>query len=380
MTSISLNTVEINLAALRSNYLEIRRLLGARVQVMAIVKSDAYGHGLVEAARALAAAGACVFGVAEVEEGVRLRQAGLNGEIVVLLGAPPDSFGDVVRYGLTPVVFDRGNLKGLAAEAERRNSRVRVHLKVDVGMGRLGIMPGEVFSFAEEINRLAGLHLAGVLSHLPVADELDSAGTTMAQLRHFEEIIVRLAKLQPDGRVCHVANSAGLLNFAASHLDMVRPGITLYGCHPGGGNGFSTSLTPVNLIPVMSFKTRVLQVKEVPADTGLSYGHTFVTKRQTRLAVLPVGYDDGYLRRLSNRAEVLIHGRRVPVCGRVCMNACLADVTELPATVRPGDEVVLLGRQQEAQIGAAEVAGWLETISYEVLCLFGGRNRRVYVD
>lgn len=378
MTSISLNTIEINLAALRSNYLEIRRLLGARVQVMAIVKSDAYGHGLVEASRSLAAAGACVFGVAEVEEGVRLRQAGLNGEIVVLLGALPDSFADVVHYGLTPVVFDRDSLKGLAAVAERRNSRVRVHLKVDVGMGRLGIMPGEVISFAEEINRLAGLHLAGVISHLPAADELDSAGTTMAQLRHFEEIIGRLARLQPNGGVCHVANSAGLLNFAASHLDMVRPGITLYGCHPGGG--FSTSPMPVNLMPVMSFKTRVLQVKDVPTDTGLSYGHTFVTKRPTRLAVLPVGYDDGYLRRLSNRAEVLIHGRRVPVCGRVCMNACLADVTDLPATVRPGDEVVLLGRQQEMSISAAEVAGWLETISYEVLCLFGARNRRVYVD
>lgn len=379
MTSYSLNTVEIDLAALRSNYLQIRSLLGAQVKVMAVVKSDAYGHGLTQSAKALAAAGALNFGVAEVEEGVMLRQSGITGEIVVLLGAPSRSFADVVRYGLSPVVFDRDNLKGLAAAAAKGNIQIGVHLKVDVGMGRLGIMPGEVLSFAGEVDRLAGVCLAGVLSHLPMADELKSGSVTNEQLHHFGVI---LAKLEGSHRSCmvrHVANSAGLLHFPASHLDMVRPGIALYGCRPGGDDEGSGA-SPLDLIPVMSFKTQVLQVKEVPANFGLSYGHTFVTKRPTRLAVLPVGYDDGYLRRLSNRAEVLIHGQRAPVRGRVCMNACVADITDIPAVVRPGDEVVLMGRQQGEEIGVDELAGWLETISYEVLCLFGGKNRRVYVD
>lgn len=379
--SYSFNRVEIDLAALVGNYLEIRAVVGEQVRIMAVVKADAYGHGMIRAAQSLYGAGARTFGVAEVEEGALLRESGLEGEVVVLLGTPPESYTDVVRYRLTPVVYDLETLAGLAQRAAAMDVVLNVHLKVDVGMGRLGIMPGEIAAFAQAFKGLPSVRLAGVLSHFPLADEQAADPQTTEHLERFKAALGRLGETGSGG-VFHIANSAGLAYHPGSQLDMVRPGIALYGCHPGilpNGDCRASSLT---LQPVMSFKTGVIQVKEVPAGTGLSYGHTFVTNRPSRIAVLPVGYDDGYLRRLSNRAEVLIRGQRVPVCGRVCMNACMVDITDLPdaAGVRPGEEVVLLGRQQNGEITADQVAGWLETISYEVLCLFGSRNSRVYIE
>ena len=343
---------------------------------MAVVKSDAYGHGLVKATQALYEAGARTFGVAEVDEGIALRKAGLGGEIIVLLGPVPETVDDIIRHSLTPVLFNPELLDKISQRAVEFNKKVGVHVKVDVGMGRLGVMPEELFPFCETVERLPGVFLSGVLSHLPLADDLSSA-ETVNELRRFRDIMDRLMGHVPAKPVAHVANSAALAYNHGTHLDMVRPGITLYGCYPVESEKNSL---PFSLKPVMSFKTRVIQVKEVPAGYGISYGHIFITRRPTRIAVLPVGYDDGYLRKLSNRAEVLIHGQRAPVRGRVCMNACMVDVTDLQgAPVKTGDEVVLLGRQKDGAITAEEVAGWLETINYEVCCLFGNRNRRVYI-
>jgi alanine racemase len=376
MASFSYNRVEIDLAALRDNYCSIQEIVGPQVRVMAIVKSDAYGHGLVPAARSLYAAGARTFGVAEVEEGTALRKAGLAGEIVVLLGPAPETCDDIVRFDLTPVVFDRDHLPGLAARARAAGQEIPVHVKVDVGMGRLGIKPDEVVSFFCAVEELEGVYPVGIMSHLPMAEDTTS-GISAGQLEHFKKIMARLQ--QQAGRpLAHIANSAALANNYGTHLDMVRPGISLYGCYP---EGLDTDSSPLRLRPVMGFKTRVLQVKGVEAGVGISYGHIFVTQRKSRVVVLPVGYDDGYLRRLSNRAQVLIHGQRAPVTGRVCMNACMVDITDLAGAdaVRAGDEVVLLGRQQHEEITAEEVAEWLETITYEVFCLFGGKNKRVYI-
>ena len=369
------NTVEIDLAALRGNYRLIQKKVGPRVRIMAVVKADAYGHGLIRSAKALAEAGVRCFGVAEAGEGLLLRQAGLRGEIIVLLGVTPESYNDVIRSRLQPVVFDMASLAGLSAAAVAQNDKIGIHLKVDVGMGRLGIMPAEVDAFAEALPRMAGLYLSGIMSHFPLADDPDPH-RNQEQLAIFTAVLERFGAAAAPAKIRHIANSAALLHDIDTHFDMVRPGITLYGCYPGSPE--ADQALP-GLRPVLSFKTRVLQIKAVPADYGLSYGHTFVTARPSRLAVLPVGYHNGYLRKLSNRAAVLIKGRRAPVRGRVCMNACVVDVTDLP-TVRPGDEAVLLGRQGGAEITADEVAGWLETISYEVLCLFGNRNRRIYVD
>lgn len=376
MAAFSFNRVEIDLTALRHNYRQIREAVGPRVRIMAIVKADAYGHGLVQSATTLYDAGARIFGVAEVEEGIRLREAGLAGEIVILLGPAPETCEAICHYDLSPVLFDAGMLATLSQKASAAGKRVQVHVKVDVGMGRLGVMPGEALPFCEAVARAPGLELTGLLSHFPMAEDRES-GTTAAQLVRFKEVRSRLQQVSHAEFVSHIANSAALASYGAARLDMVRPGITLYGCYPDIEIGKAAGL---DLKPVMRFKTRVIQVKEVPAGWGLSYGHIFVTSRPTRVAVLPVGYDDGYLRKLSNRAQVLIHGRRAPVCGRICMNACMVDVTDFPvsAGVRTGDEVMLMGRQQQEEINAEEVAGWLETISYEVLCLFGGRNQRVY--
>ena len=375
MSIPSVNRVEIHLDCLQHNFRQIRKLLADHVEILAMVKAQAYGHGLEQTAAALRAAGARYFGVAEVEEGMRLRRAGIDGCIVVTLGPFQRSLEEIIGFDLQPVVFDRQGLDEMSKLAVKRQKAVAVHLKVDVGMGRLGIMPAGVRSLAEEIAKLPGLKLAGLMSHFPSADREEQSGTD-DQLRHFKVIAEELSDLLPPGHLLHIANSAALCRSCNTHLQMVRPGIALYGCYPYSDSELRQRLS---LKPVMTFKSSVVQVKEVPAGSGISYGHSFVTKGHSRLAVLPVGYDDGYLRRLSNRAQVLIKGRRVPVVGNVCMNACIVDVSEL-AAVEAGEEVVLLGQQGADCIFADEIAGWMETISYETLCLFGSMNRREYVS
>ncbi|MEN8134715.1 MAG: alanine racemase [Thermodesulfobacteriota bacterium] len=368
------NLVEIDLAALRGNYRSILAQVGDGVQVMAIVKSDAYGHGLIPVAKALAREGATTFGVAEVDEGVRLRQAGIKGEIVILLGVRPDAFSVIVEFALQPVVYDLEGLAALAAYAEQQERQVGVHLKIDTGMGRLGIMPDQLDRYLELLKELSGVRLAGILSHFPRADDREDRTQAIEQNQRFAEILAKVRQCCGSGPA-HIANSAAILNVSDSHYDLVRPGITLYGCYPLPEEKISANL---QLRPVMSFKTRVIQVKEVPTGYGISYGHTYTTKRPTRLAVLPVGYADGYLRRLSGRAHVIIGGQKVPILGRICMNACLADITDLDQ-VSAGDEVVLMGCQGGAEITADDIAAWSDTISYEILCLFGGSNRRLYL-
>ena len=362
------NRVDIDLAALVRNYRRIAARCGTSL-VMAVVKSDAYGHGLVPCARALAAAGCGVFGVAEAEEGVALREAGITGDIVVLLGIVPEAAAAVAAHRLAPVVYDPAAVEALAAAASRAGRRVGVHLKVDCGMGRLGVAPEEAAGLAARITASGSLFLAGIMSHFPMADT--SHGESRRNLECFLRVCGTAAG---KGVLRHMANSAAIIREPDSFLDMVRPGLGLYGCYPVADE--DRAALP-GLEPVMRFATRVAQIKRLPAGCGISYGHTYTTGRDTRVAVLPVGYDDGYLRRLSNRARVLIRGRRVPVIGRVCMNACMVDVTAVPEAA-PGDEAVLLGRQGGDEIEADELAAWMDTISYEVLCLFGARNPRFY--
>jgi alanine racemase len=380
MEAHSFNRVEIDIAALQHNFQSIQQTIGQQVSVMAVVKSDAYGHGLLACAQAIYQAGGRTFGVAEVWEGVALRRSGLQGEIVILLGSSPESYGEIIKYKLTPVVYDVDSITRLSDIAARRNAEVSVHLKVDVGMGRLGVLPAEVESYVSLIRRLPFLSLSGLLSHFPVADEPGASALTREQLLDFNNILARLKTKKAEPLVTHIANSAALIYFPESHLDMIRPGISLYGYYPDASPARAKTAAPIlQLQPVMSFKTRVIQIKELDPGCGISYGHTFVTRRKSRIAVLPVGYADGYLRKLSNRAEVLIGGRRAPVCGRVCMNATMVDITDLPP-VHIGDEAVLMGQQGDAVISADEIAKWMETISYEVLCLFGTFNERVYLN
>lgn len=375
MPPVTHNRVEIDLAALRHNFLEIRAKTDSRARIMAVVKADGYGHGLVQAARAFQTAGCDCFGIGDVGEGALLRESGLAGEIIVLQGAEEFYFDEVLHYGLSPVVFDLPLVKALSSAAVKAGRRVGVHLKIDVGMGRLGILPHEVGAFVEGMRDLQGVRLTGFFSHLPLADS-GLPDKTREHVEVFRKVLNEYGDCCGAGAVAHIANSAALLLFPDDHIDMVRPGITLYGAKPV--NVLKKDV-PLELRQAMSFKTEIIQVKEVPSGFGISYGHRYVTDRPSRIAVLPTGYDDGYLRRLANKAEVLIHGRRAPVRGMVCMNACMVDVTDIP-TAKAGDEAVLMGRQGTGEIGVDEVAGWLDTINYEVFCLFGRCNRHVYVE
>lgn len=374
MGTPSWNKVEVDRAALRHNFRQVRQLIGPTVDILAVVKADAYGHGLVPAAQAFAEAGATSFGVAEVEEGVLLRQAGITGQIVVMLGVDQQGAMEAVAHDLTPVVYTLEALEALAAQAAKSGCRKGVQLKVDVGMGRLGLLPQEIEPFLAALRRFPSLYLAGIASHFPKAD-VEGDAATEEQYARFQELLARVQDTG-EGRVSHIANSATLLRYPRMRCDLVRPGISLYGCYPADWLQRASAL---DLRPVMRFSTTVLQVKEVSAGQGISYGHRYVTDRPTRLAVLPVGYADGYLRRMAGKAEVLLAGKRAPVRGMICMNACMADVTEIPG-VKAGDEAVLLGCQGAEEIRAEEIARWSDTINYEILCLFGSCNRQVYYD
>jgi alanine racemase len=340
-----------------------------------MVKGDGYGHGMIEAARAFATAGCGIFGVAELGEAIQLRKSGIEGDIFVMVGFLPEHAEYFFSYNLVPVVFSREGIHALSETAVRLNREIGVHLKIDCGMSRLGVMPEEIEVFADLINSLPGISLAGILSHFPEADNAQSPGTSRA-FAIYSEALRRVENRFSGLR--HIANSGAVLNFPETLCNMVRAGIALYGYSPDGirensrvGDSF--------LRPAMTFSTRIAMVKEVPAGTGISYGRTYVTTRTTRLAVLPVGYEDGYPRCLSNIAEVLIHGRKVPILGRVCMNLCMADITEIEG-VQAGDEAVLLGEQGGEVITADDIAVKAGTISYEILCMLGNNNERVHIE
>jgi alanine racemase len=374
MGAPSWNRAEVDCGALRHNFRQLRKLVGPTVDILAVVKAEAYGHGLVPAARAFAEAGATSFGVAEVEEGVRLRQAGISGQIVVMLGVDRQGAAEAVAHDLTPVVYTLDAVEVLAAQAAKAGCRKGVQIKIDIGMGRFGLLPHELEPFIAALRRFPSIYLSGIASHFPKSDAEGDA-TTEEQYGRFQELLTRMQG-GGEGRISHIANSATLMRYPRMRCDLVRPGISLYGCYPADWLQPASSL---DLLPVMRFATTVLQVKEVPAGQGISYGYRYVTERPTRLAVLPVGYADGYLRRLAGKAEVLLAGQRAPIRGMICMNACMADVTDIPG-VKVGDEAVLLGCQGAGEIRAEEIARWSETINYEILCLFGSCNRRVYRD
>lgn len=363
---------EISLAALRHNLALLRSRLAAGVRLLAVVKADAYGHGARLVAPVLERAGVDWFGVATWEEAAELRAAGVRAPILLLTGTAGAVPNDLAEHGVSVALLDREQLRWLGRQ--RPSRPLRLHLKVDTGMGRLGVFPEEVPTVLDELARFPHLVLEGVFSHFASASEVDSA-FARKQLQRFLALRRGWAEFgsglpQP---LFHLANSAATWSLPESHCDMVRPGIALYGVAPDPArplDGFE---------PVMRLVAPVVQVREVPANTPVSYGQTFVTSRPSRLAVVGIGYADGYDRRLSGRAEVLIRGRRAPVVGRVCMDLTVVDVTDLP-DVRRGDEVVLWGRQGNERIDWAEISRWSGAIPYELLTRVGRRVRRVLVE
>ena len=364
---------EVDLAAIAANVALACRLAGPQAQVMAVVKADAYGHGAVPVAGAALKAGATWLGVAIPEEAIPLRVAGLTGRILVLGPIPPEQTDLVAAYDLDQCVCDLAQAEALGRTARAHGRTLSIHLKVDTGMGRVGLRPREVRGVAEKLAGLPSVRLVGVMTHFAEA-EADDPEFAREQLARFAEGVRALSAVQQGGKLLrHAANSAALLCLPEARLDLVRPGIMLYGCHPRGRQ----RMAEPQLQPALRLRTAISQIQAVARGESVSYGRTFVAPRDVRVATLPVGYADGVGRLLSNRGQVLIRGRRVPIVGRVCMDMTMVDVTDLP-DVRVGDEAVLIGRQGEEEISADEVAELQGTISYEILSRIGPRVPRVY--
>ena len=364
--------VEIDLDRLAGNYQGVRDHLRPGVRVMAVVKANAYGHGANRVARALAEQGAAAFGVAITEEGAALRQAGISGTILVFGGCFPGQEDTFLEFDLTPTVYDLASVRRLSAAAIARDRPIGYHLKLDTGMGRHGIGPDDVSGFVEEAVGYQGARLEGVFSHLSSADEEDLTYTRL-QISKFVEAVDAIEAAGHPHIVRHVANSAGTLLHKGSSFDMVRAGLSLYGIDPSPRGG------PVELLPVLSLKTRIAFVKSVPEGTALGYNRTFRTSRESLIATLPIGYADGLARLSSNRGHVLVRGAKAPIVGAVSMDTTLVDVTAVPCLI-PGDEVVLIGVQGGVSVGAREVGRWAQTIPYEVVCRISQRVPRLYLS
>ncbi|HEX6970728.1 MAG TPA: alanine racemase [Limnochordia bacterium] len=362
---------EVDLTAIRENA-AILRALAHPATLMAVVKADGYGHGAVAAAQAALSAGASWCGVATPDEGLALARAGIKAPILVLGAFVPGQEEPFCATPLRATVVDRAGAEALSRAGVRIGRPLPVHLKVDTGMGRLGVPFADAPDLAAEIAALPGIRLEGLYTHLATADEADDSWMR-EQLSRFARVEEACRRLGAAPRWVHALNSAGLLRVPAKKGQMVRAGLSLYGLFPS-----EVVAVPdrAPLRPAMSWKARVVSTKRVPAGTGISYGLTYATTRETTIAALPVGYADGYSRRLSGRAHVLIRGERFPVVGAICMDQCLVDVGDAPVAI--GDEVVLLGRQGSAVIDADELAEWMGTISYEVLCTIGARVPRIY--
>jgi alanine racemase len=362
---------EIDLAALRANYAALSAYANG-AKIMAVVKADAYGHGAVEVARTLRSVGCAHFGVATVEEARELRDSGVRERIYLLGGFFADQAVQIVALDITPPLFDLALIEPLDHAVERLGRRnFAVHLKLDTGATRLGLLPAELGAAIEMLRRTRSLYLEGAFTLLANAGD-PSSSITDRQLQVFSDAIKRLHAAGFELPVNHVANSAALVLRPDAHYHLMRPGLALYGLPP-----VHAVREKIDLRPVMTLRTRVMQVKRVPAGCGVSYGHTFVTPRESSIGVLAVGYADGYRRGLQHGGEVLIRGRRAPVVGAVCMDLTMVDLTDIPG-VKMGDEAILWGGAGEAMISVNDVARLAQTISYEMLCTVGRRVLRVY--
>lgn len=364
--------VEINLNNIAHNIYQVREKVGSKVKIMAVVKADGYGHGARRVAKTVAKNGAEWLAVATVEEAVELREGGISSPILVFGLSPSTQAEEIVKYRLSQTVCERELVEALSDEARRQNQIARVHIKVDTGMGRLGILPDKVVEFAKQVSSLEGIQIEGIFTHFSVADE--DKDFTQLQIRKFKQATASLEKEKIHIPLKHTANSAAILDIPSSCFDLVRPGIMLYGLYPSPRTNRS-----IPLKPAMSFKTQVIYLKKVPAGYSLSYGRTFTTRKKSLIATLPVGYADGYPRHLSNKGEVLVRGKRASVVGRVCMDMILVDVTHIP-DVKVGDEVVLFGKQENEEVLVDELASKIGTINYEVVCGIGKRVPRVYIN
>ena len=362
---------DIDVNAFTQNVRAVRAQLGSSCELMAVVKADAYGHGAIALAASALQAGATWLAVARCDEVVALRLHGIDAPILLLGPIWPDEVDALFGYRLTPVIGSLDDARLLQQHARQHGLSMRVHVKVDTGMARLGLRPQHIPALLAKMDTLTQLKWEGVMTHMATAEHLDER-ILLEQWQCFCGVVQLLHDRGVAPPYIHAANSAALFRFPLTHGRMVRPGITLYGVHP-----FEAPQADV-LRPVLSWKTRLARTETVAAGSGISYGHTFVTSRPSRIGTLPVGYADGLCRRLSNVGEVLVHGRRAPLVGQITMDMCMIDVTDIPQA-QIGDEVVLIGAQGKDCITVEAMASHCGQIPYEVFCAISARVPRRYI-
>ena len=363
---------EIDLKAMASNYRQIRKKIPRGTNILGVVKADAYGHGALPISLELERLGVQYLGVAISDEGIELRRGGVKAPILILAGIfTSEEVGRLLTYDLTPVVFEKASLQRLSKAAERSRKKVKVHIKVDTGLGRLGVPVDLWPDFVRELKQFPWIETEGILSHFSMTDE-DGGVFSRNQWAKFQKAVSVAEEMGVRFKYLHMANSGNLTAFPAYSGNLVRPGIMLYGSYPS-----PRFRDRIKLQPVMTLKTCIHFLKAVSPGTRVSYGGTFVTKRESLIATLPIGYADGYHCHLANQGEVLVRGKRAPVVGKVCMDLIMVDVTHVPG-VSPGDEVILMGKQGKERITVEEIAEKVRTIPYEVLCSVGKRVPRIY--
>ena len=367
---------EVSVASLVNNFQVVRSLISPDVKIMAMVKANAYGHGIVRVSRELLKAGAHSIGVAYLEEGMFLRENGITAPIVVLGAINTEQIADFINFEIEITSSSLDKSIAISQMAKAMGKTARVHLKIDTGMERIGVHWYNAPRFINDTLAMENIDVQGIFSHLAKAE--NDRQFTETQVARFEEIVNNMEKNGTRPPLVHLANSAGIINFRSSHFNMVRPGIMLYGYNP---NGYlpDVRFNGKTLEPVMSLKTKVSYFKVVPSGTGISYGHTYVTDRQTRIATLPAGYGDGYPRLLSNRGEVIIRGKRYPVTGTICMDQAMVDLGP-DGTAYNGDDVLLFGKMDGHQVRLEELCEKIGTITYEMLTTISFRVPRIYVD
>ncbi|NLM48585.1 MAG: alanine racemase [Epulopiscium sp.] len=366
---------EINLDAISNNIKEIQKNISKDTEIMAVVKADAYGHGAIEESRILIENGVQRLAVAILDEGKQLREEGFNVPILILGYTPAEQAGELVSYDLIQTVFSFEMAKAISDSAVKQNKKAKIHLKIDTGMSRIGFKPDkESIKTIKEINQLPNINIEGIFTHFSSADEADTS-FTQQQFSIFNAFIKALEEEGLKIPVKHCSNSAGFMLDEKMHMNLIRPGIIIYGLYPSN----EVNKEKIHLKPAMSLKSQVVFVKEVEENTPVSYGRKFITSKKTKVATIPVGYADGYSRRLSSSGRVLINGEYAPIIGNICMDQFMVDVSHI-SDVEVGTEVVLIGQQGQNSISAEEIADIIGTINYEVVCMVGKRIPRLYIE
>lgn len=363
-----MNILYVNLEALRHNINEVHKHLNPGTQIMGIVKANGYGTNAVSIVETLTKSGVSYLGVASVSEAIELREHQVALPILVLNQLNLEDIPAVISHQLTANISHLETVKRLNFEAFNSNKKIKIHIEIDTGMGRTGVQPEHAIPFIQQVSSLENIEIEGIFTHFSSAD--CNVRFTENQINQFEDILKKLNQLQIHIPIKHACNSAGMLNFPRAHYDMVRPGIMLYGYYPD-----KSLRNKINLMPCLSLKSEISFIKEVSTGTSISYKNTYITKKITRIATIPLGYADGYKRCLSNIGSVLIKNKRANVVGTICMDVFMVDVSDIP-DVKIGDEVIIFDSEN---ITVDEIAHQCETINYEIITSIGNRVKRVYI-